>query len=518
MIVVMKRILVLWSVAVLSFCGVLALAAERATAPGILNVRLGAHQDGHTRIVLDLDDAAAYRVVPRAGDKIDIIIDNAAFVGSGPLPTDTGLVRALATNGGTVTASLGGPALPSRVFVLEPRDTVRHHRLVVDLEPASRGLYATAVSTAVANEQSRIAAVPALPPKTAPTRPLPQTTTPGPAPVPKPAPAQRAAEAKTAVKVAAAEKNTGPQPAPDAPLPRLKPAAPSEIMSEALAAAKAPADTGRSPFNPAHAATPGRAQLAYGAARPPTIVIDPGHGGRDPGAVGSTGLTEKTVTWKAAKVLKDELTARGYEVVLTRSGDTYVDLTQRIDIARAHQADMFLSIHADANPVPAARGASVYTLSKARTAQMVNEVASTGDFKLFDRDMSGEDRDLSKILVDIASDDTRSKSVELASTLIREMTGRVQMVNNTHRRAGLVVLLSPDVPAVLVELAFLSNAKDEANLSSKRWRRSTMTAVADGIDSYFGPNRPRQQRADLTDSVTTIGGVMAATAAAAVGP
>ena len=220
------------------------------------------------------------------------------------------------------------------------------------------------------------------------------------------------------------------------------------------------------------------------------IVIDPGHGGKDPGAIGTgTGLEEKRVTWSVAQALEKELTARGYEVVFTRTGDTFVPLHDRIEIARRRQADMFLSLHADANPVPSVRGASVYTLSEDRSAKMAEEVAESGDFRLFDRKLSSEDQEVSSILFDLANTDTKNQSARLATALIRHMRGRVRMVNNTHRKAGLVVLLSPDVPAVLVELAFMSNDQDEANLGSHTWRKNTASAIADGIDGYFALGR-----------------------------
>ncbi|MEM9234716.1 MAG: N-acetylmuramoyl-L-alanine amidase, partial [Pseudomonadota bacterium] len=148
-----------------------------------------------------------------------------------------------------------------------------------------------------------------------------------------------------------------------------------------------------------------------------------------------------------------------------------------------------LSIHADANPVASVRGASVYTLSEARSDKMLAEVADEGDFRIFNREFSAEDREVSSILFDLAKTDTKNQSERLAAALIRNMQGRIKMVNNTHRHAALVVLLSPDVPAVLVELAFMSNELDEANLGSRTWRNNATMAIADGIDAYFATGR-----------------------------
>jgi N-acetylmuramoyl-L-alanine amidase len=216
------------------------------------------------------------------------------------------------------------------------------------------------------------------------------------------------------------------------------------------------------------------------------IVIDPGHGGRDPGALGPTGLREEAVTLAAAQQLATILRARGYEVMLTREDDSYVDHEARIETARRAGADLFLSLHADAHEDPTLRGASVYTLSEKRSDRMARELKGSGDFHLYDIALSEEEREVGAILFDLANTATQNESGRLAVSLIGELGGTVPMINNTHRRASLKVLLAPDVPAVLVEMAFISNPQDERNLRSERWMRTAMGAVADGIDDYFG--------------------------------
>ena len=264
---------------------------------------------------------------------------------------------------------------------------------------------------------------------------------------------------------------------PGAPVTVEAPAAPSSVADVTLLAPQPS-------LKPARLAEPAR-PTALGRGTK-TVVLDPGHGGFDPGASGPAGTREEAVTLEAALALRTVLQARGYEVVLTRDADRFVELNERVEIARRAQADLFLSLHADAHEDPSLRGASVYTLSDKRAGRMAREMKSSGDFALYDVALSEEERDVGDILFDIASAETRNASGRLAATLVDELSGRVPMVNNTHRKGSLAVLLSPDVPAVLVEMAFISNAEDEANLTSPRWRRRAMTAVADGIDAYFG--------------------------------
>ena len=222
------------------------------------------------------------------------------------------------------------------------------------------------------------------------------------------------------------------------------------------------------------------------------IVLDAGHGGKDPGSVGQSGLLEKTVTLAAAKQLQEILVKRGYTVIMTRDGDTYPKLEERIEVARAEDADLFLSIHADAATTPKVRGASVYTLSAKGERRLNQQLRDDGNFIVFNKNIGEKAKDdaTKDIILDIASRETRSTSSKFANMVVEKLQTAVLMVNNTHREANYVVLLSPDVPAVLLELAFISNSEDEKNLNSVTWRRKTMVAVADSIDAYFGAEAP----------------------------
>ena len=220
----------------------------------------------------------------------------------------------------------------------------------------------------------------------------------------------------------------------------------------------------------------------------PLIVIDPGHGGRDPGAIGQ-GLLEKTVTTAAAKELKALLEAtRRYRVVLTRDNDIFVEHDDRLRIAREKHADLFISIHADSTSGKSTRGASVYTLadrSRNRSKRIVNN-----QNWIMDVDLAEQSDPVGDILVDLAQRSTETQSEAFANILLSNLTGKTALVGNSHRRAGYYVLLAPDVPAVLFELGFLSNAKDERLLKTKSHRTKLMKAVRLSIDDYFsGPGR-----------------------------
>ena len=216
----------------------------------------------------------------------------------------------------------------------------------------------------------------------------------------------------------------------------------------------------------------------------PVIVIDPGHGGRDPGAIGKKGTRESVITTASAKELQRQLLATGrYTVILTRRGDIYVDHEERLRIARAGGADLFISIHADSAGNSSARGASVYTLAdraKNRSKRIVNS-----QNWILDVDLTEQSDPVGDILVDLAQRKTSSQSEKFADVLIGELEGSTTLIGNSHRRAGYFVLLAPDVPAVLLEMGFLSNSRDEKLLNSAAHRKKVLRSVTRAINTYF---------------------------------
>lgn len=232
-----------------------------------------------------------------------------------------------------------------------------------------------------------------------------------------------------------------------------------------------------------------RLKPAFDRVAPPLIVIDPGHGGRDPGAIGPNGLLEKTVTTSAANELKRLLESTGrYRVKLTRNDDRFVDHDDRLRIAREAHADLFISIHADSVKTASTRGASVYTLAdraKGRSKRIVNN-----QNWIMDIDLAEQTDPVGDILIDLAQRSTENQSEAFAGILLSNLEGKTRLVRNSHRRAGYYVLLAPDVPAVLLELGFLSNAEDEKLLKTKAHRVKLMKAVRRSVDEYFiGPGR-----------------------------
>ncbi len=221
------------------------------------------------------------------------------------------------------------------------------------------------------------------------------------------------------------------------------------------------------------------------------IVIDPGHGGVDPGAVGVTGIYEKDIVLDAARELKRQLEASGfYTVVLTRDGDMFLRLNERVEAARNNGADLFVSLHADTIADRGVRGAGVYTLSENASDDEAAELAAQEnkadliaglDFVNVVYDPVTTD-----ILIDLAQRDTTNASSRFARLLTTQLQQSIQLRGNAHRFAGFRVLKAPDVPSVLVELGYMSNADEESNLRDEVYRRQFMSAVARAIDQYFG--------------------------------
>lgn len=226
-----------------------------------------------------------------------------------------------------------------------------------------------------------------------------------------------------------------------------------------------------------------RAPLRPGKGRKHVVVIDAGHGGRDPGALALAGGREKDITLKAALDLRDLLNKSGrYDVRLTRDTDIYVEHEDRVTMARNWGAELFISLHADAAAASSVSGASVYTIS-ARGETRIDREASRNDWKIDIED--GTPERLSGLLEDLVKRETKTRSAEFAEMLLPELAKAGPVLRNTHRNAGFYVLLAPDVPAVLLELGFLTNAEDAKRLQSDKGRAAAVKAVAAAIDTYF---------------------------------
>lgn len=223
--------------------------------------------------------------------------------------------------------------------------------------------------------------------------------------------------------------------------------------------------------------------------RPMTIAIDAGHGGRDPGAVGKKGTKEKDIALQIAKRLKKKIDRQpGLTGVLIRDGDYYLSLRKRINKARKNQADLFISIHADANPNPKLTGSSVYILSQkgasSEAAKWLANRENSYEDRLAGADLHRGNKVVSSLLLDLSLEDTIDKSHEIAKDVLKELGTVNDLLRHQVESAGFVVLKSPDIPSVLVETAFISNAREEKRLKTAKHQEKLATAIFKGIRRY----------------------------------
>ncbi len=226
----------------------------------------------------------------------------------------------------------------------------------------------------------------------------------------------------------------------------------------------------------------------------PLIVIDPGHGGPDSGAQAKTGDEEKEVVLDVGKRLRDQLLKTNrFRVVMTRDDDYYVPLDERVAIARTNNAALFISIHADSLSKGAgeASGATIYTLSeRASDSEAQNLADKENDSDKFAGYLARQPDDIANILFDLAQRNTKNHSALFARTLVGSLKGNARLHKSPIRSAGFVVLKSPDVPSVLLELGYLSSPDDLKQMTSEAWREKVTAAVVAAIDKFFAERTP----------------------------
>ena len=222
----------------------------------------------------------------------------------------------------------------------------------------------------------------------------------------------------------------------------------------------------------------------------PLIVIDPGHGGIDNGTRAATGEMEKTIVLEFSLLLRDKIERTGkYRVAMTRADDTFVPLGNRVAFARARQAALFISVHADAlrRGEGEAQGATIYTLSERATdarAARLAEAENQADV-IAGLDLSSEPKDVAGILIDLARRETKTFSLQFAETLISAIKPSARLHQNPLKSASFVVLKAPDVPSVLVELGYVTTKSDLQSLMAQEWRERTTDSIAHAIDTFF---------------------------------
>ncbi len=314
-------------------------------------------------------------------------------------------------------------------------------------------------------------------------------------------------QAVTASMVKGGDSLTAPMPPPPTPVP-APPPAPVRTVAVATSPATSSASAVPSSASEDDSVPPSGSPATVALAQPvmpdrdaaempgqgrkrdgrPIVVIDPGHGGVDPGAISVTGVYEKTITFGMARELKRQLEKTGhYRVFLTRERDIFIPLRDRITISRHDKADLFISLHADVDKDPTIHGLSVYTLSQDASdveAQSLADKENKADL-IAGVDLSHESSDVTNILIDLAQRETMNRSAVFAGTLVEELQREIPLLGNTHRFAGFAVLKAPDVPAVLVEMGYLSNQSDERNLRQEDYRTKLARSITRAVDSYF---------------------------------
>ena len=443
------------AVGALAFAGVshaVPVSGGKPASP--LKLRFGGDA-ASTRVVLELSQPASAELISDGASDGHVVLDFSQLsVGDSLDGQGKGLVKAWsidkARGHARLSLDLNGKGKVRRRFLLPPSDGVGVYRYVLDIEGPGGSAPVVQTQTVSVAARTRAAQI-----RLAPARDVlaPQVDIDPEAPAP-------------ALKL---QKTSLPQIGP------MRPARRGDLKTDARAdkSDDARIDSRDETKTASRTAVQGPKKV---------VVIDAGHGGHDPGALGGRSH-EKDVTLAAAKVLKARLERTGrFKVVMTRDSDVYIPLEQRVKIARGSNADLFISLHADSGGDPKVRGATVYTLSDHGVDRTAKSVFGGGFINV---QLPGRDLSVKQILLDLTQRHTLNRSGAFAETLLEKISTKTPLLRRSHRDAGYMVLLAPDVPAVLLEMGFITNPDDETSLNDRDRRTVLMNSVGDAIEAYF---------------------------------
>lgn len=430
--------------------------------PAVTDAKLGVEGE-RTRVVLNLTQETEFRVFA-LGDPHRVVIDLSEVdwqIPAGRSLQGRGLVAAMRyglfkVGTSRVVLDLAGPAQVSQVTLLPAADG-QPQRLLVDLiataDPAFRGQIGRTLFASGGVS----------------------------APAPAPAPAIVAAAPEPVAQPVLTPVSTVPQ-----PVEPILPASTTPVsVTEPVMSAPATGSLDQAATILLPVPKPG--DTVKKKASKPLIVIDPGHGGIDPGAIGNDTM-EKTITLAVAKAVKKELEATGrFRAILTRDKDVYLPLRDRFRVARENGAELFISLHADSHANSKTRGASVYTLSEKASDSEAAALAAKENKSdvIAGVDLTNESKVVSGILIDLAQRETINLSARFAKLMVNALKKDTLMLGNSHRFAGFAVLKAPDVPSVLLEMGYISSDEDQLLLTSKKHQKKLAKAITQAISGFF---------------------------------
>jgi N-acetylmuramoyl-L-alanine amidase len=443
--------------------------------PAVVDARIGA-DGGLTRIELQVSQTPHFHVfyVPDPA-RIVVDLDEVDWrVAAGHKLQGTGLVTSLRyglfkVGTSRVVLDLQEPAVVANIGMDTSGQAAGKQTLIIDLRPASVADFAVAVHGGVTSNGTTATASNAAPISTV--------------------------SGVSAVKPAEdGDKSAGStDQSTTSPKPAAKDAG-KQAVGNTAGGKSSTADTGTSQTQ-ADASDTKTSKAKSKPILKPMVVIDAGHGGVDPGALGN-GVMEKNITLAVALALKKELLATGhYRVTLTRETDVYIPLRDRFKIARDNSADLFISLHADSHNDPFMRGASIYTLSETASDTEAADLASQENKSdiIAGVDLSKQSGMVTDILIDLAQRDTINQSNSFATLLVSELKSDTLMLEHSHRSAGFAVLKAPDVPSVLIEMGYISSDKDEVLLTNKQHQQRLAKSIRRAIDDFFTGQEPTRR-------------------------